>query len=159
MGGRWGEQATLRSQSCVSELLCRGTRSNLVRVRQFSRYLCIVLIMSTGEGVPVYVVQAADQPAHRAQLVNQSCPSSGIRVAVFANGTIQVNGAPVKLPQFASVLGALAAGATAVCLHRQNPDAPEPHPNMLKVLDAVIALKLPVAFYWDPGFQKRVSFK
>jgi hypothetical protein len=33
------------------------------------------------------------------------------------------------------------------------------HPNMLKVLDAIIELKLPVALYWDASCQKRVAFK
>jgi hypothetical protein len=30
---------------------------------------------------------------------------------------------------------------------------------MLKVLDAIIELKLPVALYWDASCQKRVAFK
>jgi biopolymer transport protein ExbD len=91
--------------------------------------------------------------------VDKPCPAGGIRVAVFADGKIRVDDKPVNVNEVSSTLRGLARSATEVCLHRENPDAPEPHPNMLKVLDAIVALKLPIAFYFDAAFQRRVALE
>lgn len=70
-----------------------------------------------------------------------------------------MNGKATQVKDIRRELAAVAGNNSVVCLHRENPQAAEPHPNMLKVLDAVIERKLSVAFFWDASFQKRVSFK
>jgi hypothetical protein len=120
-------------------------------VRSFAWLLASVLF------APPLWSQPAAQP--RIRLVDKPCPAGGIRVAVFADGKIRVDDKPVNVNEVSSTLRGLARSATEVCLHRENPDAPEPHPNMLKVLDAIVALKLPIAFYFDAAFQRRVALE
>ena len=128
-------------------------------MKTLSPYVAVVFLLIAEASALQAAYSESPQAAPKVELVNQVCPPSGIRVAVFSNGNIQINGALVNLPQVSSVLRTAAPRAKEVCVHRENPDAPEPHPNMLKVLDAIIELKLPVAFYWDAEFQKRVAFK
>ena len=101
------------------------------------------------------------QQQPKVELVDQPCvPGQAMRVAVFADGRIEFNGRPVAVDQLRNAAAAaVAAGAREVCVHRQNPEAPEPHPNMLVVLESLITTRLPIAFYWDAAFRKRVAFK
>jgi hypothetical protein len=121
------------------------------RLHRFALLLASVVLS------PPLLSQNGPQP--KIQLVNRPCPSVGIRVAVFADGKIRINDAPVNVENVSSTLRGLARTATEVCLHRENPQAAEPHPNMFKVLDAIMALKLPVAFYFDAAFRNRVAFE
>lgn len=91
------------------------------------------------------------------ELVAQPCVAiQSLRVAVFADGRVQLNGKLIPVDQFAASAKLSASNAKEVCLHRQNPEATEPHPNMMVVLDGLVKLNLPIAFYWDAQFQKRV---
>ncbi|MCV2371403.1 hypothetical protein [Roseateles oligotrophus] len=101
---------------------------------------------------------AQSQPS--VDLVAQPCPSRhAMRVAVLADGRIELNGKTVPVSQFAALAKLGTSGVKQVCLHRQDPEAAEPHPSMMVVLDALMKLTLPIAFYWDAQFQKRVVFK
>jgi len=104
-------------------------------------------------------VMAPAQPKSQVELVDKPCPETGVRVAVFANGRIEINGSALDVSQLPSTFERLAPAATEVCVHRQDPEAAEPHPNMLKVLDAVIRHRLPISFYRDASFRRRVVFK
>jgi hypothetical protein len=100
------------------------------------------------------------QQAPRVELIDQPCRKLlAVRISVFADGRIEVDGKPTVLEQVRPTLQERAATVIEVCIHRENPSAPEPHPNMLRVLDEVVEKQLPVAFYWDSAFKKRVAFK
>ena len=103
------------------------------------------------------LANAADNP--KVELVDQSCPPGAIRIAVFSQGRVEVNGREAAVADIPQKLDQLMKYGSVVCVHREHPESAEPHPNMIKVLDMVIARKLPVAFYWDAKFQKRVVFK
>jgi hypothetical protein len=89
------------------------------------------------------------EPNPQVELANKPCPETGIRITVFADGRIELNGRQLDVSHVPSTLERLVPAATEFCIHRQHPEAAEPHPNMLKVLDAVTKYQRPVAFYWD----------
>ena len=103
---------------------------------------------------------ATAQQNPKVELIKQPCvAANAIRVAVFSNGRVEVDGKATPLGQVKQSLKGRASSASEVCLHRQNPEAPEPHPNMMQVLEALVELRVPIAFYWDADFQQRVAFK
>jgi hypothetical protein len=93
-------------------------------------------------------------------LIDQPCPAAaGIRIGVFYDGRVEINGTSISTASLSSRLDDLRRPDSLICLHRETPEAEEPPPNMFPVLNAVIARKLPVAFFWDAAFKRRVVFK
>tara|TARA_R110000764_G_scaffold142277_1_gene230293 strand:+ start:523 stop:894 length:372 start_codon:yes stop_codon:yes gene_type:complete len=94
------------------------------------------------------------------ELVRQPCdPGTSARVFVAADGTVSLNRAVVAVEALPAALKKLQPTINVVCYSRENPEAFEPHPAALEALDAITELRLPVALYWDAGFQQRVHFK
>lgn len=101
---------------------------------------------------------AAGKP--KVELVDQPCPaSSGIRIGVFYDGRLEVNGRSISTATLSRRLDELRRSESVICLHRESPELEDPPPNMFLVIDAIVSRKLPVAFFWDAKFQKRVVFK
>lgn len=102
---------------------------------------------------------ASAQTSMDVALVKNSCSAtSGVRVAVFENGAVQVNGNAVAIGEHNAALNLASRSAREICIYREHPEADEPHPIMYKVLDILVGLKLPIAFYWDATFETQVQF-
>ncbi len=90
--------------------------------------------------------------------ISEGCPDSGVRIYLDAAGVITVNGhvvPPADLPQ---ALASLKPQPTEVCYSRANAQR-EPPPGAMAVMEAIIALRLPVGFYTDGTFKTRVKLK
>jgi hypothetical protein len=85
------------------------------------------------------------------QQTNHGCPASGVRVYVTRDGTIHLNGATVVVENFQNTLASITPPPTVVCYSRDTAAA-EPHAHAVRVVDAIIALRLPVSFYTDESF-------
>ena len=88
----------------------------------------------------------------------EGCPDGGGRVFLLANGNVTLNGKPVGAGDFARRLSELKPRPSEICYSRENPTR-EPPPEMRTIVDAIIAMQLPVSFYTDSSFSKRVSLK
>jgi hypothetical protein len=103
---------------------------------------------------------AVDSENPQVELINSPCPAqSAARVSISAANTILFNGKAVSLEGLAKGLGKLPSSVKEVCYNRANPEAYEPPPAAMKALEKIMETRLPISFYWDPGFQKRVVFK
>ena len=90
--------------------------------------------------------------------MSEGCPDSGVRIYLDAAGVITVNGhvvPPADLPQ---ALASLKPQPTEVCYSRANAQG-EPPPGAMAVMEAIIALRLPVSLYTDGTFKTRVNLK
>jgi len=90
--------------------------------------------------------------------MSDGCPDSGVRIYVDAAGTITVNGQIVRAADLPQALASLKPHPTEVCYSRANPEG-EPPAESMAVMEAIIALRLPVGFYTDGTFKTRVKLK
>jgi hypothetical protein len=90
--------------------------------------------------------------------MSDGCPDSGVRIYVDAAGTITVNGQIVRAADLPQALASLKPHPTEVCYSRANPQG-EPRPESIAVMEAIVALRLPVGFYTDGTFKTRVKPK
>jgi len=87
---------------------------------------------------------------------SEGCPESGVRIYVDASGVVTVNGRAVPASRLPQTLASLMPQPTEVCYSRANAQS-EPPPNAMAVMEAVASLRLPVAFYTDGTFTRRVK--
>lgn len=78
------------------------------------------------------------------------------KVAVYANGSIELNGRRVSATDLDSGLRLHAGKAGVVWYHRENPAA-EPHPNADVVVQTIIRHRLPVSMSTKPDFSDYVD--
>jgi hypothetical protein len=90
--------------------------------------------------------------------MSEGCPDSGVRIYLDAKGAITVNGQIVRAADLPQALASLKPQPTEVCYSRANPQG-EPPPDAMAVMEAIIALRLPVGFYTDATFKTRVKLK
>ena len=86
------------------------------------------------------------------------CPPTGVRVFLGSDGNVSVNEKAVAAADLKKALEAVSLRPTEACYSRENPNSPPP-PQMATVLDSVAALKVPISFYTDKTFTKRVILK
>lgn len=79
-----------------------------------------------------------------------------LKVAVLRDGSISVNGVAATFEQFETSLGNLAESHGSVWYYREA-GAEEPHPNATKVIQAVIAHKLPIRLSTKPDYSDAVG--
>jgi biopolymer transport protein ExbD len=116
----------------------------------------IALMVFTAMATPLQAKAQVNNP--KVELVHQPCDkTTAARVFVSADGVVSLNGNATPIGSLLAALMKLSI--QSVCYSRENPQAPEPHPVALQALDAIMQLKLPVAFYWDADFQQRVHIK
>ena len=103
---------------------------------------------------------AAGNESPDVELVNTPCSKqSAVSVSFSADSIIMLNGKAVSLEGLSKALSKLPATVKEVCYNRANPESYEPPPIAMKALEKIMATRLPVSFYWDANFQKRVVFK
>lgn len=78
------------------------------------------------------------------------------KVAVFANGSIELDGRRVSAAVLDGALKAHAAKSGVVWYHRENPTA-QPHPNADVVVQTIIHHRLPVSMSTKPDFSDYVD--
>ena len=87
-----------------------------------------------------------------------SCPESGVRIYLDRHGKVKVNGKPVSLDSLAGTLAAIQPRPTVVCYSRDDPQL-EPPAQAATVMQAIMALRLPVGFFTDSTFKTPVRVK
>jgi hypothetical protein len=92
------------------------------------------------------------------QDVSESHPTSIVRIYVNAGGVITVNGNIVSAANLNHSLQSLKPTPTEVWYSRANVQG-EPPPGGMAVMEAIVALRLPVAFYTDETFKTRVKLR
>jgi hypothetical protein len=80
------------------------------------------------------------------------CPDSGAKVFLTAQGAVTLNGRPLEPSQLKDALLGLSPAPTVICYSRENP-AGEPPPAAQSVLEAMMAVRLPIGFFTDQTFQ------
>jgi hypothetical protein len=80
------------------------------------------------------------------------CPDSGAKVFLTAQGAMTLNGRPLEPSQLKDALLGLSPAPTAICYSREDP-AGEPHPVAQGILEAMMAVRLPIGFFTDETFQ------
>lgn len=101
----------------------------------------------------------AQGAAPKIELLPVPCTGkTSAKVAVFFSGVTQLNGKPVSLQELGSALKDKTK-VTEVCYYRERPESEAAPTQTEQVLNVIIQERLPVAFYWDAQFLKRVSLK
>jgi hypothetical protein len=85
-----------------------------------------------------------------------ACPKTGVQVFVTATGVITLNAREVSVGALREALEAMNPPPSVVCYSREDP-AGEPHPTATEVVDVIIQLRLPAAFYTDSTFTSVVK--
>jgi len=115
----------------------------------------VITVLTIGMATSV----GAQNGGPQIRLVREPCDTTvGMRVFVEADGVVLLNTKKVDLDDLPAQLEKLAGDVQLICYSRANPDE-EPHPNASAAIQAIAALKLPIAFYWDREFQMLVRFK
>jgi hypothetical protein len=84
------------------------------------------------------------------------CPDSAVRIYVDGVGVITVNGRVVSVADLSQTLSSLKPRPTEVCYSRASAQG-EPPPEVMPVIQAIMALRVPVSFYTDKTFKTRVK--
>jgi hypothetical protein len=92
------------------------------------------------------------------QIVSEGRPASIVRIYVNAGGVITVNGRVVGAANLKQALESLKPTPTEVWYSRANAQG-EPPAGGMAVMEAIVAMRLPVAFYTDDTFKTRVKLK
>jgi hypothetical protein len=86
------------------------------------------------------------------------CPATAVRVFLAGDGTISLNGKTIPATDLKAALGALSPRPTEVCYSRGNPKGAPPS-NVERVMDDVASLRVPISFYTDATFSRRVVLR
>jgi hypothetical protein len=86
----------------------------------------------------------------------EGCPDSAVRIYVDGAGVITVNGQVASVAELPQTLSSLKPRPTEVCYSRANAQG-EPPPEVMAVIQAIMALRVPVSFYTDKTFKTRVK--
>ena len=92
------------------------------------------------------------------QAESNPCPATGVRIFVTSAGEVSLNGAATDIGGLRDALAALSPPPAVVCYSRDD-SAGEPHPAATQAVDAIIQLRLPVAFYTDGTFKTAVKME
>jgi len=92
------------------------------------------------------------------QVAGQPCPKSAVRVFVTATGGVVLNGRSIEANCFGAELTLVKPQPIMVCYSRESFHG-KPPPTVPSVLDATMALKVPIRFYTDSTFVTPASLK
>jgi hypothetical protein len=81
-----------------------------------------------------------------------------LKVAITAGGQITAGGRPTTLDALIPMLRELARNKGEVWYYREAPEA-DPHPNAMKVLEAIVDQNLPVLLSTKPDYSDSVDDK
>ena len=82
--------------------------------------------------------------------------SPHVKIWVSKDGTVHLDGTPTELPVLESTLAALAK-QKGVVLYGRDGASEEPHPNGMKVIQMVVANRLPIRMSTNPDFSDAVG--
>src|SRR5207244_11678191 len=85
-------------------------------------------------------------------------PAVGGSMNLGAAGVITVSGHVVPDAHLPQALASLKQQPTEICYSRANAQG-EPPPGTMAVMEAIIALRLPVSLYTDGTFKSRVNLQ
>ncbi len=101
---------------------------------------------------------AAEKQSTGFTLVDKPCvEKDSIKIYVYASGQLEVNGGKATISELSKQIES-DSSIRKVCYSRESLDEKKPHNNAIKVMDIVVEAKLPIAFYWDKNFTKKVQF-
>ena len=86
------------------------------------------------------------------------CPSTAARIFLAADGTVLVNGKAMPVADLSAALKALNPRPTEICYARVNPTGARPA-NVERVINDIASLRVPISFYTDAMFSKRVVLR
>jgi len=81
-----------------------------------------------------------------------------LKIATTANGQITIDGRPTTLEALIPIFHQLAKDNGEVWYYREAPEA-DPHPNAMKVLEAIVDQGLPILFSTKPDYSDSVDDK
>ena len=81
-----------------------------------------------------------------------------LKIAITAGGQISADGRPTTLDALIPMLRELAKNKGEVWYYREAPEA-DPHPNAMKVLEAIVDQGLPILFSTKPDYSDSVDDK
>jgi biopolymer transport protein ExbD len=81
-----------------------------------------------------------------------------LKIAITAGGQISADGRPTTLDALVPMLRELAKNKGEVWYYREAPEA-DPHPNAMKVLEAIVDQGLPILFSTKPDYSDSVDDK
>jgi hypothetical protein len=81
-----------------------------------------------------------------------------LKIAITAGGQISADGRPTTLDALVPMLRELAKNKGEVWYYREAPEA-DPHPNAMKVLEAIVDQDLPILFSTKPDYSDSVDDK
>ena len=81
------------------------------------------------------------------------------KIAVLNSGDVFLDGRQIPVEDVENEISKLGNSIEGFWYHRESPDAAEPHPNAMKVIEILAARRLPIAFYLDREFTQRMKFK
>jgi hypothetical protein len=84
----------------------------------------------------------------------ERCPDSAARIYLDVAGFITVNGNVVRVADLSQAVTSLRPSPSGVCFAPVDPLS-QPRPEAIAVINAIIALRLPVRFYTDGTFTER----
>jgi hypothetical protein len=87
-----------------------------------------------------------------------ACPDSGVKIYLHQDGRVTLNGSTIDAANLSAALAKLQPRPTVVCYSRDNPEG-EPPPQMQQVLEAIMALRLPIGIFTDRTFKTPVPMK
>jgi hypothetical protein len=90
-------------------------------------------------------------PISQGVAMSNGCPKSGAKIFLSADGIVTLNGRKVDAAQLKNALLSLSPKPTMVCYSREAPQG-EPPPAMPAVLDAIMAMRLPIGLFTDGTF-------
>jgi hypothetical protein len=86
------------------------------------------------------------------------CPASGARVFLAADGSVSLNGKPIPAAELKAALSALNPRPSEICYSRGNSNGAPPS-NVERVMDDIASLRVPISFYTDATFSRRVVLR
>jgi hypothetical protein len=104
----------------------------------------------------IRIVSAAVIIASTLQLMADS--PRVLKIAITATGQISANGRLTTLEALIPMLRELAKSKGEVWYHREAPKA-DPHPNAMKVLEAIVDQNLPIRLSTKPDYSDSVDDK
>src|SRR5438874_4865967 len=81
-----------------------------------------------------------------------------LKIAITASGQISADGRPITIEALIPILRELAKNKGEVWYYREAPEA-DPHPNAMKVLEAIVDQGLPILFSTKPDYSDSVDDK
>jgi biopolymer transport protein ExbD len=81
-----------------------------------------------------------------------------LKIAITAGGQISADGRPTTLDALVPMLRELAKNKGEVWYYREAPEV-DPHPNAMKVLEAIVDQGLPILFSTKPDYSDSVDDK